>query len=51
MDLIHEAQERDQWWAVVGMLMSFWVPQNAEHFLIKSIVISFTERCFMELVG
>jgi len=23
---IHLAQERDQWWAVVDMVMNLWVP-------------------------
>jgi len=29
------------WWAIVSMVMNLWVPQNAGHFFIKSIVISF----------
>jgi len=39
------------WWAVGGMVMNLWVPQNSGNFLIKSIVISFSEGCFLELVG
>jgi hypothetical protein len=25
VDWIHLAQDRDQWWAVVNMVMNFWV--------------------------
>jgi hypothetical protein len=26
VDWLHLAQDRDQWWALVIMLMNFWVP-------------------------
>jgi hypothetical protein len=29
VDWIHLAQDRDQWWAVVNMVMKFQVPQKA----------------------
>jgi len=34
----------------VGMVTNLWVPQSAGHFFIKSIVSSFSEGCFLELV-
>jgi len=26
VDLMHLAQDRDQWWALVNMIMNLWVP-------------------------
>jgi hypothetical protein len=33
VDGIHMAQERDQWWAVVNILMNLSVPQKVGNFL------------------
>jgi len=35
IDWIHLAQDRNQWQAVVNKVMSLWVPQYAETFLIR----------------
>jgi hypothetical protein len=35
VDWMHLAQDRDQWWALVNMVMNLWVPQKAENFLIS----------------
>jgi hypothetical protein len=26
VDLVHVAQDRDQWWALVNMILNLWVP-------------------------
>jgi hypothetical protein len=33
MNLIHLAQDRDQWRALVNTVMNLWVPQNVENLL------------------
>jgi hypothetical protein len=33
VDRIHLAQDRDQWQALVNMVMNLWVPQKAGNFL------------------
>jgi hypothetical protein len=35
MDWIHLAQDRDQWWPLVSMVMNLLVPQNIAKFLIS----------------
>jgi hypothetical protein len=34
LDLIHLAEDRDQWRALVNTVMNLWVPLNARDFLI-----------------
>jgi hypothetical protein len=33
VDWIHLAQDRDQWWAVVNMVMNLWVPNKVGNFV------------------
>jgi hypothetical protein len=33
MDLMHLAQERKQWQAVVNTVMNLWIPKKVENFL------------------
>jgi hypothetical protein len=28
IDMMNVAQDRDQWWALVNMVMNLWVPRN-----------------------
>jgi hypothetical protein len=35
VDWMHLAQERDQWWALVNMVMNLQVPYKAENFLTR----------------
>jgi hypothetical protein len=33
VDWIHLAQDRDQWWSLVNMVMNLWIPLKAGSFL------------------
>jgi hypothetical protein len=44
MDSIDLAQNRDQWRALMNMVMNIWVPQNAEKFLSSCTIDSFSRR-------
>jgi len=33
VDSIHLVQDRDQWWALVNLVMNLQVPQKVENFL------------------
>jgi len=33
MDLIHLVQGRDQWWAVVNVILDHYIPENAGNFV------------------
>ena len=33
MDWIEQAQDRNRWWAIVIVIMNFWVPENEGDFL------------------
>jgi hypothetical protein len=35
VDWMHLAQDMDEWWAVVNIVMNFWVPQKAGNFLTR----------------
>jgi hypothetical protein len=35
MDGTQLVQGRDQWWALVNMIMNFWVPLKAGNFLTR----------------
>jgi len=41
VDWIHLAQDRDQWWTVVNMVMNHRVPQKAGH-LTSCVNVSFS---------
>jgi hypothetical protein len=44
MDWIDLAQNRDQWRALLSMVMNLWVPQNAGKFLSSCTIVSFSRR-------
>jgi hypothetical protein len=46
---IHLAQVRDQWWALINMLMNFRVSLNMANFLTSSTTISFTVKIPLRL--
>jgi hypothetical protein len=33
VDWINLTQDRDQWWALLNMVMNLWVPEKAGNFL------------------
>jgi len=46
---IHLAQVRDQWWALINMLMNFRVSLNMANFLTSWTTISFTVKIPLRL--
>jgi hypothetical protein len=40
MDWIHVAQNRDQWWAMVNMVMNLWVLYNFRKLMAKKVFTS-----------
>jgi hypothetical protein len=46
VDRIHLAQDRDQWWVLVNMVMNLWVSSNAGNLLISSGTVNFSRRPF-----
>jgi len=47
MDCIDQAEDRDRWWALVNVVMIFWVPQNAGDFLTILELVSFSKRTLL----
>jgi hypothetical protein len=39
-NFIYMAQDREQWWVFVSILMNFGVPQKIKDFLIRTVSIS-----------
>jgi hypothetical protein len=35
VDLMHLAQDREQWWALLNTAMNLWVPQKTGNLLTK----------------
>jgi len=42
IDWIHEAQDREEWWAVLNMLINLWVIHTAGNFWTRCGTISFS---------
>jgi hypothetical protein len=52
-DWIYLAQDRDNWKALVNMIMNLWVPYNVGNFMTSektTVVASHKGICSMELV-
>jgi hypothetical protein len=44
VDRINMAQDRDQWWALVNIVMNLRIPQNAWKFLSSCTLGGFSRR-------
>jgi hypothetical protein len=44
MDWIGAAQDRDQWKALVNIVMYLWVPKNAGKFFSGCTIVGFSRR-------
>jgi hypothetical protein len=44
VDWVYLAQDTDQWWTVVKVVMNLQVPENAGSFLNSCVIISLTRR-------
>jgi len=44
VEWVHLAQNREQWRAIVSMVMNLRVPEKAENFLTNSVTVSFSRR-------
>jgi hypothetical protein len=51
MDWIDVAQDRDQWRALVSMIMNFWVSLNAGNFLSSLTIVGFSRRAQLQEVS
>jgi hypothetical protein len=48
---MHLAQDTDQFWAVVNMVMNLRVPQKVENFLTTRVTTGFSRRTLLHAVS
>jgi len=51
VDWMYPTQDRDQWWALVNMVMNIWVPEMAGNFLTSRVIIGSSRMTLLHGVG